>query len=362
MKASLLKGTQASGRTLLSASILSLSMVLAACGGGTAEAPEPLEDDPPADTEDDHAADTDTAVGDDAAGDSGIEPRTVRIMANWLPQASQGGYWQAAAAGHGSEEGVTIEMVSGGPGVQTVTNVAIGDAEYGMTAADNIYLARAEGIPLVGIFAPLDNSPQCFVSHPEAEVETFTDFNDMNIAVSPAGSFWTIIKNKYDLEPAQEMPPQSFGTWHEDPNMIQQCFRGEDDYILADNGWEGSFLMVSESGYNPYTQVLFTTEKQIAENPEEVAIVVDAVRQGWTEFLNGDEQAGVDLILAENPDYTADAAAYTIDALAELVSVDLGSMDPQRWEETYQALRENDVISVDIDWEDAFTTEYLAAR
>src|SRR5699024_113969 len=106
-----------------------------------------------------------------------MEPHSVSVMANWLPEASQGGYWQAAAEKLGEDQGLTIEVKAGGPGVQTVTNVAIGDADYGMTSVDNIYAARAEGIPLVGIFAPYQHSPQCFITHPSAGIEDFTDLD-----------------------------------------------------------------------------------------------------------------------------------------------------------------------------------------
>jgi hypothetical protein len=34
----------------------------------------------------------------------------VRVLANWLAEASQGGYWQAAADGLAEERGVIIEM------------------------------------------------------------------------------------------------------------------------------------------------------------------------------------------------------------------------------------------------------------
>lgn len=300
---------------------------------------------------------------DDGAADGEFEPRTVRILANWLAQASQGGYWQAAADGLAEDAGVTITGISGGPGIATVTNVAIGEAEYGMTASDNILMARAEEIPVVAVWGGMDVSPQCFMSHTSAGVETFEDLNGMKISVSPVGTFWPVIKAKFDIQPAEELPVVDFATFLNDDQIVRQCFNISEAFLAQEEGWDVSFLMVHESGFQTNGQALFTTEQRIREHPEEVAAVVAAVEEGWRRFLEGEHQSGVDLIIEENPDYTFDEAEFAIEIMRdELFGEPLGDIDPARWQAVYEALREVDLISEDIDWEAAFTTEFLPER
>lgn len=358
-------------RTGLIAAALGLTLVVAACSSSsdsaedgttasqpTSESSAPANDESSSD-ESEPTEEPEAEEGDGSAPT--MDPHSVSIIANWLPQASQGGYWQAAAEGLGQDDGVTIEMKSGGPGIQTVTNVAIGDADYGMTAVDNIYVARAQGIPIVGVFAPLDGSEQCLMSHPEANVKDFTDLNGKNLSVAPAGSYWKYIQAKYDIQPASEMPPVSMANWQEDPNMVLQCFYGAEAYTAQENGLEANFLMISESGYNPYTQVLFTTENRLRDHADEVAAVVKAVATGWDHFLNGQEGPGVDLILSQNPDYSKDAAMFDVNIMADMQTSPMGTMDPQRWKETYDALVSVELITDKIAWEDGFSTDFLSS-
>lgn len=324
------------------------ALVLTACGndGDTAETADEAPDEQP-------------AASDEESADE-FEPRTVSILANWLAQASQGGYWQAAAEDLAEDRGVTIEGLSGGPGIATVTNVAIGEAEYGMTATDNILMARAEGIPIVAVWGGMEVSPQCFMSHASAGVNDFEDLNGLKISTSPAGTFWPVIKERFGIEPAEELPVVDFGTFLNDESIVRQCFNVSEAFIAQEEGWDVDFLMVHDSGYQTYGQMLFTTEDRIREHPEEVAAVVAAVHEGWDRFLNGEHQAGLDLILENNPDYTEDEALFAIEIMRdELFGNPLGDIREDRVEAVYQDLVDVELINVDIDWRRSFTTDFL---
>jgi NitT/TauT family transport system substrate-binding protein len=305
--------------------------------------------------------DTPGAAGSGGSADGPrIEPRTVRVLANWLAEASQGGYWQAAADGLAEDRGVTIEGLSGGPGIATVTNVAVGEAEYGMTAADNLLVARAEGVPVVAVWGGMDVSPQCFMSHASAGVEDFADLSGLRISVSPAGTFWPVVQARYGIEPSEVLPVVDFGTFASDERIVRQCFATSERFIADREGWEVDFLMVHESGYQPYAMMLFTTEDRIRDHPEEVAAVVAAMHEGWTRFLDGRHQSGLGLILANNPDYTEEEALFAIEVMRdELFGDPLGDMVEARWEQTHRDLVDVGLVPEDLDWRGAFTREYL---
>lgn len=369
-----MKRTRSSSRVVrfgVFAAAFGLSLTMVACSSAT-NGNESSSSPAPSTSESSASSPSSQSSGDAAQSTSGettsessskpaVEPHSVSIIANWLPQASQGGYWQAAAEGLGKDDGITIEMKSGGPGIQTVTNVAIGDADYGMTAADNIYMARSQGIPVVGIFAPLDGSEQCLMSHPSANVKDFADLNGKKLSVAPAGTYWKYIQKKYNIKTAAEMPPVSMANWNEDPNMVLQCMYGAEAFTAKQKGFDANFLMISKSGYNPYTQVLFTTENRLRDHPDEAAVVVKAVAKGWDQFLNGQEGPGVDMILSKNPDYTKDAAMFDVKIMAGMQTKPMGAMDPQRWKETYDALASVDLINKSVAWDSAFSTKFLPA-
>ena len=87
------------------------------------------------------------------------EARPVRILTNWFIQPDQAGYWQAAQDNLGKEAGLKISVTQGGPRIQTIPQVASGQAEFGIGNADDVLLARLRGAPVRAVFAPLDHVP-----------------------------------------------------------------------------------------------------------------------------------------------------------------------------------------------------------
>ncbi|HEX9461250.1 MAG TPA: hypothetical protein VGB82_01505 [Alphaproteobacteria bacterium] len=55
---------------------------------------------------------------------------------NWFAQADQSGYWDAYIEGLGKENGIQIAALQGGPKIQTIPQVAAGQAEFGIGNAD----------------------------------------------------------------------------------------------------------------------------------------------------------------------------------------------------------------------------------
>src|ERR1700683_5597489 len=56
----------------------------------------------------------------------------VRILMNWFARADQAGYWQAQIDNLGKTDGLKITALQGGPKIQTIPQVAAGQAEFGM--------------------------------------------------------------------------------------------------------------------------------------------------------------------------------------------------------------------------------------
>jgi NitT/TauT family transport system substrate-binding protein len=182
---------------------------------------------------------------------------------------------------------VTIEGVSGGPGIATVTNVAIGEAEYGMTASDNILMARAEGIPIVAVWGGMDVSPQCFMAHASAGVETFEDLNGMKISTSPVGTFWPVIKATYDIEPAEELPVVDFGTFLNDDQIVRQCFNISEAFLAQEEGWDVTSSWCTTPATRRTPRRCSRPRTASASTPKEVAAVVAAVRRGLAPVPRG---------------------------------------------------------------------------
>ena len=98
------------------------------------------------------------------------DAKPVRILTNWFIQPDQAGYWQAQQDNLGKEAGIKIAVQQGGPRIQTVPQVASGQAEFGIGNADDVLLARMRGAPVRAVFAHLDHVPYTLVYHADPAV------------------------------------------------------------------------------------------------------------------------------------------------------------------------------------------------
>lgn len=299
------------------------------------------------------------ACSSDADGGDG-EVQETELLMNWFAQAEQGGYWQADAEDLAADDGVNITVRQGGPQIQTIPQVASGEADFGIAQGDELLLARAEGAPVVLVFGGMDTYLQCLMFHPSAGIEDWPDLDGFRVAVAPSGGFWDYIKGHYDLQDVQEVNfTGSMANFAGDETMVQQCFITSEPYVAEQEGIEIETMLIADSGYNPYSQGLFTTEETIENDPELVRAVVAAAQQGWENFL-ADPTAGTELILETNSDMEEEKITFAHEELSDGYFADtIGSMTAERWETMEQQLREAGVLTKDVDVSEVWTDEFL---
>jgi NitT/TauT family transport system substrate-binding protein len=131
-------------------------------------------------------------------------------------------------------------------------------------------------------------------------------------------------------------------------------------------GDEFGAIFVADSGYNPYTNAVFTTEQYLADNPEVVRDFVAASVKGWEDYKENPESAN-EYMQQFNPEYPIEQMDATAVEQEELIyggdasSNGIGYMTEERWTEMLNALQQVGVIdeSIQIEVTDAFTNEYL---
>lgn len=296
---------------------------------------------------------------DDSAGEDGTQQ--VDLLMNWFAQAEQGGYWQAGAEQLAEDDGVELNVRQGGPQIQTIPQVASGEAEFGIAQGDELLLARAEGAPVVQVFGGMQKYLQCMMYHPSQDINDWSDLDGYRIAVAPSGGYWPYIKGEYGLDNVEEVNfTGSLGNFAGDERMVQQCFITSEPFVAQQEGIEIETLLVADSGYNPYSQGLFTTERVIQEDPELVEAVVAAVQEGWENYL-ADPTAGDELILETNEEMSAEKLAFAHDELSNggYFADPIGAMEAERWQTMADQLREAGVLENEVNVDEVWTDEFM---
>lgn len=306
--------------------------------------------------------------GDDGSGgqegDGGQELQDIHLVLGWLAEPSRGGYFAALQEGYYEEAGFEMFM-DPGTRVSAVQLVAAGRADFGLGDVDELLGARDKGIPVVGLFAPFQTSPRVLLYHEGQSIDDFSDLNGRTVFVDPGDEWWEFVKNEYSLTEVREQSYsgqlQPFIT---DEESVNQGFLGQEDLALADEGIPVDYLFVGDSGFNPYTNVLFTTEEFIQQNPDVVREMVEASARGWEYYQDNYPEVNV-FLQQYNQELTPEAMDANAEAQADLIyggdaeTNGVGWMTEERWAEVGDILLEVGVLENPVDASAAFTTEFL---
>jgi len=346
------------GKSGVIAISLMLSALLAACGGGT-----------------------EGNKGNDSAGGGAtvaptsteapapeVKTEKVKLVLNWFPKAQHGGVYAAQEQGIFINNGFEVAIEPGGPQVSAVQIVASGNAQYGLAHADQVVIAKNQGIDLVVVAAALQGSPQAFMFQEDVKVEKFEDLNGRTVFIQPGITYWDFLKSKYDLSGAKEMTyTGQHVNFLADPESVTQAFLTSEPFFLAKEGIKTKTLLVSESGYDPYNVVLFVTKDYLAENKEKVASFVKAFSEGWMSYK--DTSADINPVIhAANPNIDLDALEFEDEAQREFVyggdaaEYGFGYMTEERWSTLIEQLFDLGLLKEKFDASDIFTTEFLTGK
>ena len=290
------------------------------------------------------------------------EPRQVRLLMGWFAQADQSGYWQAQIDHASNDKGIKITTLAGGPKIQTIPQVAAGQAEFGVANADDVLLARLRGAPVRAVFTSLDYVPYTLVYHADPAVKSIADLKQKTFAVNIGFGYWEWIKKQYGMAGVREIPVSGdLSLFKSDSNMVQQGYSLFLPGRVTEAGIPNSQIKVSDLGYKPYA-VLFTSDELIEKNPQLVKDTVAAVKESWKHFAE-DPSKSKALILGLNnlvSPTVHDAAVK--DLISDLLPKDrskIGCMSDARWEELSAQLKDVKFLPATFDARQAYDRSFV---
>jgi NitT/TauT family transport system substrate-binding protein len=266
---------------------------------------------------------------------SGLFP--IVLQTDWFPQAEHGGFYQAAARGFYSDEGLKVEILSGGPGALIKQKITQRQADFALNRSDDILVAIDRGLPLIMVFAVMQRDPQALMMHPSHAVSGFSELDGRTVIASPGLNWITFVERQYSVRLNIQPHTYNLAQFLKDESLVQQCFVTNEPFYVGQHGIEPVVLMISGSGYEPY-HVVFTHRDFAREEPDRVRAFTRASLRGWTDYLEGDPSPANQLITSRNPQMTPELLAYSRQTMIKrrLVTGDpskgdeLGRIDPDR--------------------------------
>jgi NitT/TauT family transport system substrate-binding protein len=278
---------------------------------------------------------------------SGANLRRVTLQLNWKPEPQFGGFYAAELNGAYRKHGLDVTVTAGGAGAPTVEMIGAGTVPFAIVSADEIVRARGRGNRVVALFAVYQTNPQCLMTRASRGLKSLEELFSRpgTLAMERGLPYSDFLERKYGFKNLK-IVPSPFGDltlYRTEDNYAMQCFITSEPLAAKRIGVESQAFLIAESGYNPYTTVLATSESYLQANPEIVRSMVEAVREGWQAYL--DDAAKANEYMGKlNPTMYAQTFKESAEAQKPLIrtteteKLGLGAMTRSRWQNLVEQL------------------------
>jgi NitT/TauT family transport system substrate-binding protein len=350
------------------------AILVAACSSSTATtAPSAAPTAAPTDA----AASAPASETPSQAASEAPAAASVKLQLQWTPQAQFAGYFAADAQGYYAAEGLTVEMLDGGP---TVVPQQVGSApdgpEFTISWVPKVLEAREAGSDLIDIAQIFQRSGTLTVTWKDTGLDDICKLAGKKVGAWGFGNEFEVtagLSKNCSLTPGLE-------NGGDPKTQYQQVTQNFDMVAFLNREIDAAEAMI----YNEYAQVLETTNPATGDlyKPEDMnvfdwddyrsSMLQDAlfVRQSWLE-KEGNRDIAVRFVRASlkgwiycrlNP---ADCIKYTVDAGSQLPAghqawmmneinpliwpspSGIGVLDPVSWGQTVLIAKQAGIIKTD---------------
>jgi NitT/TauT family transport system substrate-binding protein len=296
----------------------------------------------------------------------------LRIVVGDPAGAELGGFYQALATGLYEKRGLNVQLVRPGFGQDVPRALASGNAELGL-AADSFTPLRLveEEAPVKAVAAFFQKSPRALIRHAEAGPAAAPPVPPVPVPVQVAEADretlwpWFRTLTGFTDDQLADHDLEAFST---DSNAVILGHVTREPVLIAEaGGAPPTSRLLFEDGFASYGALVLAPTAFARDNDEALRAFIAASIEGWAAYIEGDPDAAHAQIRRANRAATPAQLEQARDALLEaaLVTGDdpsarIGSMSADRWRAFYESTSEAGVFPPGLDWQQAFTTDYLS--
>ena len=283
---------------------------------------------------------------------------TVELLLNWRPEPQFGGFYAAELTRSYEPRDLSVKIVAGGPGIQTIDIVSAGGVPFAIVSGDEVVRARSQGAPVVALFAVYQTNPHAIMTRAERDLKGLADLFSQEgiLAIDQRAPHSGFLTRKYGPGKVRliQTPFGDLTRFRIELTYSMECFITAEPLEALHAGVKPQTFLIAESGYNPYATVLVTNEEYLRSNVTRVRAMIDAVREGWETYLE-DPRTTNEYLRTLNPTMDARTFQESADAQRGLIEspetkrFGLGTMSVERWETLVRQLVDLNVIPHPID-------------
>lgn len=314
--------------------------------------------------------------GSGTSGGKGADRRAVRVMLDWTPNTNHAGMYLAKAEGYYRAAGLDVTFIQ--PGATSDPNQAVGagTVDFGVSAAEQLVPARAEGVPVVSIAAIIQHNTSSLVSLASSGIRRPRD-----LAGHTYGAFGgTFEKALIDALVSCDGgdPGKVRFTQVGDSDYRQGLTSGHFDTVWVFDAWDVirlrdidgldldriAFADHLDCIPDWYTPILVTSEDHVEDDPTMVRAFMKATAHGYRDAMAHPQKAA-DALLAGADGLDPDLVHRSMRYLSTRYTSDpahWGRQETKVWNRFVDFLEDHDIVKGGFDVDAAFTNRFLPAR
>lgn len=299
----------------------------------------------------------------------------LRFATDGPAQATHGGFYQALASGAYEKRGLTVQIIQGGPGGDVPQRLANNTVELGLASTSFLPMNLvAQGAPVKAVAAFFQKDPQVLIARPEPAVEGIAGLvgRPLYLTDSARDTVWLWLRATYGFTDAllERFDGDLEPFLGEADGVLQGELTRDVAPVEAAANFTPRVLLPADEGYPSYGAVVLAPNGFARDNADALRGFIAASVEGWRDYIQGDGRNADGLIRAANPDMaqaTLDQARAALRANSVVSGGDaalygLGAMTLERWQAFFDVMSGAGLYPADLDWRQAFTTQYLPGR
>ncbi|MFK0166782.1 ABC transporter substrate-binding protein [Rhizobium sp. NPDC090279] len=295
----------------------------------------------------------------------------VSLRLPWLLNVQSAGYVMAREKGFYADADLDVDIMPGGPNLNSTALVASGANTFGTSDVGQILLGDANGMNLVMVAACFQRHPAGVVSLEKSGIKKPADLIGKTLAYNEGGP-WALTKAMLakagvPLEKIKLVVSPS------DQLLVNGSVDAKTGFVINEavaldlQGHKTSTLLPSDFGVSTYAEVIFAARKTVDGNPDLVKRFVAATQRGY-DYAYAHKDETVRTVVGLNSQLDSVQQTRQMALQESFVYTDFSrakgtcAFDGAVIGETEKTLREFGDLKTAVDVAKTYSTEFIPAK
>ena len=294
----------------------------------------------------------------------------ISLALDWYPNSNHAGIYSALEEGYFDEENLNIEIYTPSDPTAIISSVASGRDEFGLSYAPDILQAQSAGLEIVSVLSIAQHPLNSIMTLREREINSPKDLEGLKIGYPGIPSNKAMLETVLNSEGLTIDDVEILDVGFE---LVRALISGSVDAIIGAywthesivmelQGFEIDVMRLEEWGVPDYYELVLIVNKDfLVNNDSEVEKMISAFSKGYLHAIDHPEDSINSIIkIAGKEIVEEDVEQKGIKLLIPIWSdsIKFGYQDLNKWEETYNWMKENHFLENDFNIKDFIYTKY----